>query len=33
MTEADILAIKGIGKKALEDIKDALDFENLKLKD
>ena len=33
MTEAEVLAIKGIGKKALEDIKDALDIEDLKLKD
>ena len=33
MTEREVLAIKGIGKKALEDIKDALDFEDLKLKE
>ena len=33
MTEKEVLAIKGIGKKALEDIKDALDFEDRKLKE
>lgn len=33
MTEREVLAIKGIGKKALEDIKDALDFEDLTLKE
>ena len=33
MTEKEVLAIKGIGKKALEDIRDALDFEDRKLKD
>ena len=32
MTEKEVLAIKGIGKKALEDIKDALDFEDRELK-
>ena len=33
MTEREVLAIKGIGKKALEDIKDALDFEDLTLRE
>jgi len=33
MTEREVLAIKGIGKKALEDIRDALDFEDRKLKE
>ena len=33
MTEREVLAIKGIGKKALEDIRDALGFEDRKLKE